>query len=297
LNKYNEFIWLNGELIPTEMAKISVMSHVVHYGSSVFEGLRAYNYNDKTFIFRLEEHIDRLFYSAKVYGYTIRYSKEELCNATKDLIKANKLKSCYIRPCFFLGEGWDTLMPNENLKTYMSISAWFIPIANEAGRINLKVSSIQRISPNMLPMQAKAGANYMNSYLIRHEANMCGFDDGIALDNNGFISETSTANIFLVRGNKVITPSVDCSVLEGLTRDSVIVMAKNLGYEVVEKHITKDELYRAEEVFITGTAAEITGVDKVDHIKFGENLVTQSIFKEFKEALTKDSYESWKSYV
>ena len=298
MNEDKQFIWMNNEFIPKEKANVSVLSHSLHFGSSVFEGIRGYKCDDGLFIFRLKEHIDRFFLSAKCYNYSIGYSKDEIFNSVIELVKMNKLDDCYIRPLYFLGTGWEGLMPHKDMINYMIIGAWPIVVSKQLETIKLKVSSVERISSKSLPMQAKASANYMNSYLIKQDALISGFNDGIALNSNGFITETATSNIFIIRDNKIFTPSLHNGALNGITRATVITIINNLGYEIIEKSISKDEIYISDEVFITGTASEVVGVSHIDYIELNkESPLTNKIFSEFRKIMTNKEYKEWKTYV
>ena len=289
--KISPIVWKNGEVIKWEDARIHVMSHVVHYGSSVFEGIRCYNTSQGSAVFRLPEHIQRLLNSAKIYRMDPPYTREEITNATVDLIGESGLKECYIRPVVF--RGLDESKPSfgvygllNPVETYIAAWEWGKYLGEEAleNGIDVCVSSWTRITSNSMPAMAKAGANYMNSQLIKMEAKMLGFAEGIALDDRGYVSEGSGENIFLVNNGKLITPPLGASILPGITRDSVIQIAREMGIEIIETSVQRAALYLADELFFTGTAAEISPIRSVDNIKVGTGKrgpITEAIQKEF----------------
>jgi len=269
----SNLIWFNGKFVAWKDATIHVMSHALHYGSSVFEGIRAYDTHKGTCIFRLEEHIDRLFDSAKIYRMNIPYSKEQITQACKDAVKENGLKSAYLRPLIFLGEVGMGLRPPIDAVSDVIIAAfpWEAYLGEEAIEqgVDVGISSWNRLAPNTMPTAAKAGGNYLSSQLISCEAARHGYAEGIALDVNNFVSEGAGQNVFLVRKGIIYTPPNTASILAGLTRDSVITLAKDKGYQVREEPITREALYLAEEVFMTGTATEVVPVKSVDHLPVG----------------------------
>lgn len=268
--KFRKYIWYDGKLVAPEDATLSVMAHTLHYGSGFFEGIRAYKTGSgKVAIFRLKEHVDRLINSCKVYYVDLPYTKEEIMEAIKSVVRENDFEDCYIRPLVFIGEGFNTITITDDLKIHLMISAWELKGGNDS--YTLSISSYRRFMSSQVPMQAKAIGNYMNSTLIRAEAKRKGDTDGIALDMQGYISEASTSNIFLVKDNVIYTPDLSSSILNGLTRQTVITIAKNLGYEVCERKIARDELYLADEVFLTGTASEVKYVTEIDKIKVGNS--------------------------
>lgn len=268
-----ELIWFNGELIPWQNATVHVMSHALHYGSSVFEGIRAYNTHQGTCIFRLQEHIDRLFDSAKVYRMNIPYSPEQVMQACKDSVAKNNLSAAYLRPLAFLGDVGMGLRPPADAVADLMIAAfsWEAYLGADAieNGVDVGVSSWNRLAPNTMPTAAKAGGNYLSSQLISMEAGRHGYTEGIALDVNNQISEGAGQNLFLVRKGVIYTPPGTASILPGLTRDTVIVLAKELGYEVREETISREALYLADEFFMTGTATEIVPVKTVDGLPVG----------------------------
>jgi branched-chain amino acid aminotransferase len=283
-----ELIWFNGELMPWKNATVHVMSHALHYGSSVFEGIRAYKTHKGTCIFRLEEHIKRLFDSAKVYRMNIPYTHEEVVQACKDAVAENKLDSAYLRPLAFLGDVGMGLRPPTDAQADLMIAAfsWEAYLGADAIEhgVDVGVSSWNRLAPNTMPTAAKAGGNYLSSQLISMEAGRHGYTEGIALDINNMVSEGAGQNLFLVRNGVIYTPFSTASILPGLTRDTVMQLARNLGYEVREEPISRESLYLADEFFMTGTATEVVPVKTVDGIAVGTGSrgpITQAIQKAF----------------
>jgi branched-chain amino acid aminotransferase len=277
-------IWHNGNLIPWENATIHVMSHVIHYGSSVFEGIRCYAQPQGSAVFRLPEHMQRLIDSAKIYRMELPFSLDELCAAVVDLIEANGIAPCYIRPIVLRGYGEIGVNPKGSpIEVYMANFPWGKYVAGTGGA-DVCISSWNRLAPNTMPALAKAGANYMNSQLIRMEADTNGYVEGIALDVNGLVSEGSGENVFLVRNGVLYTPPLANSALSGITRDSVLTIARHLGLPVMEQPVPREMLYIADEVFFTGTAAELTPIRSVDRITVGEGNVgpiTRTLQREF----------------
>jgi len=277
-------IWHNGTLITWEDASLHVMSHVIHYGSSVFEGIRCYGQPSGSAVFRLPEHMQRLLDSAKIYRMDIPYSLDELCAAVVDVVEANHVAPCYIRPIVLRGYGEIGVSPKGSpIEVYIANFPWGKYIAGSGGA-DVCVSSWNRLAPNTMPALAKAGANYMNSQLIRMEADLNGYQEGIALDVNGLISEGSGENIFVVRNGVIYTPPLANSALSGITRDSVLTLARHLGFTVIEQSLPRELLYIADEVFFSGTAAEVSPIRSVDRIvvadgKVGE--ITKKIADEF----------------
>ena len=281
-----EKIWHNGKLIPWDEAQIHVMSHVVHYGSSVFEGIRCYELPSGPAIFRAQEHAQRLLDSAKVYRIEVEYSREELITAMCSLIKANGAWPCYIRPIIFRGYGDAGVSPlNCPVEVYIINYPWGKYLGGDSvDGVDVCVSSWTRLAPNTLPAMAKSGANYMNSQLIKMEAALNGYAEGIALDMNGYVSEGSGENVFVVRNGTLQTAPLGNSVLPGITRDAVLQIARDLGIPVLESGIPREMLYIAEEVFFTGTAAEVTPIRSVDKILVGKGKlgpITKALQKEF----------------
>lgn len=297
--KATEKIWHNGKLIDWFDAKIHVLAHVLHYGSSVFEGIRCYSTPSGPAIFRGPEHMRRLLDSAKIYRMAVPYNVDQLVAGMHELVAANKMDSCYVRPFAFRGYGDLGVLPTKDtpMETYMACWEWgkyLGPEAMELG-VDVCVSSWTRIAPNTLPALSKAAANYMNSQLIRMEANANGYAEGIALDAAGYVSEGSGENIFVIRDGKITTPPLAASVLPGITRDSVITLAREMGIQVTEGLVPREALYIADEVFFTGTAAEVSPIRSVDKIPIGAGRrgpITEQLQKAFfdiVEGRTKDT--------
>jgi branched-chain amino acid aminotransferase len=282
-----EKIWRNGRFIPWQEANIHILSHVVSYGTSVFEGIRCYATPAGPAIFRLPEHVRRMLDSAKIYRMEVAYSHAELAEAMQELVRVNHMDSCYIRPIVIRGYGDVGVNPlNNPVDVYLACWVWGKYLGEEAlaQGVDVCVSSWKRIAPNTLPALAKAGANYMNSQLIKMEALTNGYTEGIALDEAGYVSEGSGENIFVVRDGRILTPPLGASVLPGVTRDSVLHLARDLDIPVVETIIPREMLYIADEVFFTGTAAEITPIRSVDRIPIGKGQrgpITEKLQKEF----------------
>jgi branched-chain amino acid aminotransferase len=282
-----EKIWHNGTFIPWNEAKIHVLSHVVSYGSSVFEGIRCYETASGPAIFRLREHVRRMIDSAKVYRMEVPYTAEQLCEALKELVRVNKMGACYLRPIVLRGYAEMGVYAGRNpVEVYLACWEWGRYLGEEAiaQGVDVCVSSWNRMAPNTLPALSKAGANYMNSQLIKMEALANGYQEGIALDTGGYVSEGSGENIFVVRDGKVLTPPLGASVLPGITRATVLQLAQDLGIPVVETLILRELLYIADEVFFTGTAAEITPIRSVDRVQVGPGRrgpVTERLQTEF----------------
>ena len=282
-----EKIWCNGKFIPWDDAKIHVLSHVVSYGSAVFEGMRCYETQRGPAIFRLREHMQRLLNSAHIYRMGVSFTHEALCQASLDLVRENKIGACYIRPIVLRGYGDAGVDPqNCPVDVYLACWEWGKYLGDEALRsgVDVCVSSWNRPAPNTLPQMAKAAANYMNSQLIRMEAKANGYSEGIALDVNGYVSEGSGENIFVVMNGTIYTPPFANSALPGITRDSIMTLCRELGFPVVEQMLPREMLYVAEEVFLCGTAAEITPIRSIDRVKIGTGSrgpVAKSIQEEF----------------
>jgi branched-chain amino acid aminotransferase len=281
-----EKIWHNGKLIPWDDAQIHVMSHVVNYGSSVFEGVRCYAPPSGPAIFRVQEHTQRLLDSAKIYRIDVDFTRDDLISGMIELVKNNGVWPCYMRPIVLRGYGEAGVNPfNSPTEVFICNYPWGKYLGSDAGQgVDVCVSSWTRIAPNTLPAMAKSGANYMNSQLIKMEAIINGYVEGIALDANGYVSEGSGENVFIVRNGVLQTAPLGNSVLPGITRDSVLQIARELGISVVEQGIPRELLYIADEAFLTGTAAEITPIRSVDKISVGKGVtgaVTKAIQKEF----------------
>ncbi|HET6458851.1 MAG TPA: branched-chain amino acid transaminase [Nitrosopumilaceae archaeon] len=266
-------IWMNGKLVPFKDAKVHVLTHALHYSTAVFEGIRCYNTPKGSIIFRLPEHVDRLYKSAKMYSMKLPYSKNEIAKAIIETVKASKLKECYIRPIAYYGYGVLGLTPTPN-KIDLAIACWEWKLGeSSAGKIRgarCKVSSWLRIDSRSQPMQAKAASNYANAALARVEALKDGYDEAIMLNYNGKVSEGSAENIFLVNNGKIFTPPSSAGILNGITRDSVIKIARSDEISITETSIDREDLYVADEVFMTGTAAEVKSVTEIDNITIGD---------------------------
>jgi branched-chain amino acid aminotransferase len=299
-----EKIWMNGKHIEWDEAKVHVLSHVVHYGSSFFEGIRCYNTKLGPAVFRLGEHVHRLIFSAKVYRAEIPYSYEEIFDAIVDTIKINDLRACYIRPIAYRGYDDLNVNPLKNpVELTIAAYEWGSYLgagAHESG-IDVCVSSWRRSTPDTTPTLAKIGGAYMNSQLIKMEALTNGFSEGIALDVNGYVGEGSGENIFLVIDNVLYTPGLHNGILSGITRRSVIQLAKDLGYEIVEGNIMREMLYMADELFFTGTAAEITPIRSVDKMIVGKGMpgkVTKEIQDAFHDVVKNgNDKHGWLTFI
>ena len=271
--KPSKVIWHNGELIPWDQATVHVGTHVLHYGSSVFEGIRCYKTEHGSAVFRLREHTRRLVDSARIYRMPLQYDRDQLADACLETIRANEMEYCYIRPLVF--RGFHSLGVNPlpcPVESYVMVWQWGSYLGEEAleNGVDVKVSSWHRLAPNTMPSQAKAGANYANAALIKMEALREGYAEAIALTTSGYVSEGSGENIFIVRKGKLITPPPADNILEGITRDTVITLARDeLGIETVERSIDRSELYVADECFMTGTAAHVSAVIEVDRRPVG----------------------------
>jgi branched-chain amino acid aminotransferase len=276
-----EFIWFDGKLVKWDEATVPVMSHALHYGTSVFEGIRAYPTKNNLYVFRLKEHMERLHRSANVYSLSVKYSAKELCDATIELLKRISIKeSLYIRPLTFVGmHGIDLNITRDSPTHTVIITFPFAKYFNGEG-VKACVSSWRRNHDSSTPPMAKAAGNYLNSILAIQESKRNGYDESVLLDLEGNVSEASGENIFIIRNDKIYTPYSANSVLEGITRDTAITIAKDMGYEFAERPISRTELYMSDELFLTGTAAEIIAVTNIDGHQIGngrEGPVTKSI--------------------
>ena len=280
-------VWMNGRLVDFADAKIHAFSHVFHYGSAMFEGTRVYDTRNGPAAFRLDDHIERLYHSCKVYRMEIPYTREEFRDAIFETIRANGFGACYIRPVVYRGLGALGVNPFKSpVDVVIAVWKWGQYLGEDAVQkgVDVCVSSWNRMAPNTFPAMAKATGNYLNSMLIKMEALVNGYTEGIALDNAGRISEGSGENIFLVYHGRVLTPPLAGTILPGITRESVIALANDAGYTVVEQQIAREMLYIADEVFFTGTAAEITPIRSVDRIPVGNGArgpVTERLQKDF----------------
>jgi branched-chain amino acid aminotransferase len=293
-------IWHNGALIPFQDAKVHVLSHGLHYGSSVFEGIRAYATPKGPCVFRLHEHMERLFDSARIYRMLPPYDCKTLTEACCEVVSANGYESAYIRPLIYRGFGKLGLVPSPDTPIEVAIAAleWGTYLgegALERG-VDVCVSSWTRLRANTMPTMAKAGGNYMSSQLIATEAKRNGFHEAIALDANGYVSEGPGENVFVVRKGVLYTPPITASILPGITRDTIITLARSLGYEVREENMVREALYLADELFFTGTAAEITPVRSVDGITVGAGKrgpVTEQLQKTFFGLFSGETPDQW----
>ncbi|MCH9047927.1 MAG: branched-chain amino acid transaminase [Proteobacteria bacterium] len=297
-------IWLDGEFVPWRDAKIHVLTHTLHYGMGVFEGVRAYHAEKGTAIFRLQEHIDRLFRSAHILAMPMPYDKATINNACLEAVSKNELDSAYIRPmCFYGSEGMG--LRADNLKVHVMVAAWswgsYLGSEGLEKGIRIKTSSYTRHHVNITMCKAKANGNYLNSMLALQEALDCGYDEALLLDNEGYVSEGSGENIFIVRNGALFTPDL-ASALEGITRETIFVLAKEKGLEVREKRITRDEVYIADEVFFTGTAAEVTPIRELDGRMIGQGCrgpVTEMLQKTYFDLVhgRGEDRPEWLSYI
>ena len=280
-------IWHNGEWILWDDAKLHVLTHALSYGSAVFEGIRCYKTPQGPAIFRLREHMQRLINSGRIYRMEVPYSLDDLCNVACELVRVNKVGACYVKPIALRGYGEVGVNPlSSPIELYMACWEWGAYLGPDAlsKGVDVCVSSWTRIAPNTLPAMSKAAANYMNSQLIRMEASLNGFAEGIALDSNGQVSEGSGMNIFLVHDGRLVTPPLAASILPGITRDSIVKLAEDLKIPVQESIIPREMLYLADEAFFTGTAVEVTPIRSIDKITVGKGVagpVTRRIQEEF----------------
>ncbi len=298
-------IWMNGKLVPFKDAKVHVLTHALHYSTAVFEGIRCYNTKDGSAIFRLPEHVNRLFRSAKLYSMKMKYSKKQISDAIVKTVKTSKLKECYIRPIAYCGFGAVGLTPPLN-NIDVAIACWEWKMGeSKAGKFSgakCKISSWIRIDSRSQPMKAKAAANYSNAALARVEALENGYDEAIMLNFDGKVAEGSAENIFILKDNQILTPPLSTGALEGITRDSVIQIIEENGGYVVESDLGRDDLYAADEVFMTGTAAEVKSVTKIDNIKIGNGKpgkITKALQKSFTNvAMGRDErFLPWLTYI
>jgi branched-chain amino acid aminotransferase len=298
-------IWHNGKMIDWDDANIHIMSHVIHYASALFEGIRCYSTKQGPAVFRLREHIIRLRDSCHIYRMETGYSVDQLIDACLEIVRINQFKECYLRPLVFRGYGSFGVNPLPNpVEVYIASWVWGKYLGTESieDGVDVCVASWARMHGNTLPATAKAAANYMNSQLIKMEAMTNGFAEGIALDTNGNVSEGSGENLFVIRDSKIYTPPLSSAILSGITRDSVIQIARNIGYEVIEQVIPRSSLYIADEAFFTGTATEIAPIRSIDRIQVGAGKrgpITAALQKEF-FAITSGEKEApgeWLAFV
>ena len=298
-------IWMNGKLVPFKNAKVHVLTHALHYSTAVFEGIRCYDTPNGPAIFRLSEHVDRFFNSSKLYGMKIRFTKKQIIDAIIKTVKASGLKECYIRPIAYYGYGTMGLTPTLN-KVDVSISCWEWKMGeSKAGKFSgakCKISKWIRIDSKSQPMQAKSAANYSNAALARVEALKGGYDEAIMLNSGGKVAEGSAENIFVIKNGRIKTPPLSADILNGITRDSVIKLIRANGIKLIEKNITVKELLNADEVFMTGTAAEVKSVAKINKIKIGNGKIGKitGILQElFMDVVMGDDqrFVSWLRYI
>ena len=296
-------IWMNGKLTDWDKANVHIMTHALHYGSSVFEGIRCYNTKKGPAIFRLDDHTKRLLESAKIHRMQIPYTQSDINTAIKQTIKANNLKECYIRPLIYKSTGGIGLNPlNVKTDTAIAVWQWGAYLGEQALKtgIDVKISTWTRIAPNTHPGLAKAGGNYINSQLAKIEAVEDGYAEAIMLNTQGFVAEGSGENIFLIKDNIIHTPKTSDSILPGITRDSIIKIAKELNYEIKETTIPREMLYIADELFFTGTAAEVTPIRSVDKITIGKGArgpVTEKLQSAFFNILKDGQRKDWFEFV
>ncbi len=301
----SKYVWMDGELVEFEKATIHFLTPALHYGAAVFEGIRSYATEKGPAVFRLNEHAKRLLDSARVLGFReLPYTTEEISEAIKQTVKVNGFSECYIRPLLYLtGGGWNLNVDGGKASVAIAVWEWGNYLGEEALEkgIRANISSFTRHQPNVMMTKAKISGNYPNSILAKTESVRLGFDEAIMLNPQGFVAECTGENIFIVHKGKIITPPL-VDILEGITRESMITIAKDMGYEVVETPVSRDQLYVADEVFVCGTAAEVIGLSEIDFRTIGEGKtgpVTRSIQKTFHDAIRGKNprYESWLGYV
>jgi branched-chain amino acid aminotransferase len=298
-------IWMNGKLVPFKNAKVHVLTHALHYSTSIFEGIRCYDTPEGSAIFRLPEHVDRFFNSAKMYSMKMPYTKKKINDAIVNTVKSSKLKQCYIRPLAYYGYGTMGLTPTDN-KVDVSISCWEWKMGeSKAGKFSgakCKISKWIRIDSKSQPMQAKSAANYSNAALARMEALNSGYDEAIMLNNKGHVAEGSAENIFVIKNGKITTPPLNADILNGITRDSAIKLLKSNKIRVIEKNLRINDLLKADEIFMTGTAAEVKSVTRVNKTKIGNGKigeVTKELQNLFMDTVMGQNkkYRSWLRFI
>lgn len=296
-------IWMDGTLVDWDDAKIHILTHTLHYGSGVFEGVRAYATADGPAVFRLTDHIRRLFDSASMLMIEVPFSVEQIVEAVKETVRVNNVESCYIRPLVYLGYGEMGLNPLPcQVNVSVAVWPWGTYLGEEGIRhgVRMKVSSWRRQDPNMIPPAAKVTGLYVNSSLAKVEALKSGYDEAILLNTQGFVAECTGENIFIIKGGRIITPPLAAGALDGITRDSVWTIARDLGYEVVEENLLRSDLYTADEAFLTGTAAEVVPIRSVDDRMIGEpGEMTRKIQETYFAAIRGEveAYKGWLEYV
>lgn len=295
----SKYVWFDGKYVLTEKAQVPITTHAIHYGTSIFEGIRAYWNGKNLHVFRLEEHVKRFRRSGKFYNISLNFSDKQITDAIIGICKKNKIKkSCYIRPFYFIGDYGINLHVTEKAPTNVAIFTFpFGDLFNKNG-ITAKVVSWRKFSDMSTPVQAKMGGNYLNSIIATQEAKRDGVDEAILLDQQGNVSEAPGENIFIVREGQLITPSLSSSALEGITRDAIIKIAMDLDIDVVEKYVSRGELIMADEIFLTGTAAEITPIISMDSQKIGTGkpgIITKKMMEEYTDIVMNknDDYSHW----
>ena len=296
----SKYIWFDGKLIPLDKAKIPVTTHAIHYGTSIFEGIRAYWNSKNLYVFRLNEHVKRFRNSGKFYNITLNFSDKQIQNAVIDLCKKNKIKkSCYIRPFYFVGQYGINLHVTKSAPTHTAIFSFqFGDLFNKNG-ISATISKWRKFSDMSTPTQAKMGGNYLNSILATQDAKQRGFEEAILLDQSGNVSEAPGENIFLVKNNRLVTPSLSSSALDGITRKSIITLAKDMKLKVNVRKVSKKELKTADEIFLSGTAAEITPIIKIDKRKIGSGKVgdTTKLFMDTYSDIVMNKNENYSNWL
>jgi branched-chain amino acid aminotransferase len=301
----SKFIWMDGELVEFEKATVHILTPAMHYGAALFEGIRAYNTSKGPALFRLTEHIERLFTSARILGIVeFPFNVNDLVNASKDIVRENGFKDCYIRPLMYLSDGiWSLNVTVGKVSVMVAAWEWSNYLGEEAlaNGIRANISSFTRHHPNVAMTKAKVAGNYVNSMLAKTESERLGFQEAIMLDPQGYVAECTGENLFLVKKGQIITPST-APILEGITRETLATIAADLGYEVIEAPVSRDQLYNADEVFVCGTAAEVIGLSEIDFRTIGDGKsgkVTGEIQKVYHDAIRGkiEKYEGWCEYV
>lgn len=299
----SKYVWFDGKYVPTEKAQVPITTHALHYGTAVFEGIRAYWNGKNLNVFRLDEHVKRFRRSGQFYNIALNYSDDEITNAIIGICKKNKIKkSCYIRPFYFVGDYGINLHVTEKAPTSVAIFTFPLGDLFSKNGITAGVVSWRKFSDMSTPPQAKMGGNYLNSIIAIQEAKRNGFDEAIMLDQNGNVSEAPVENIFIVRNGQLITPSLASSALEGITRDAIIKIAKDLDIDMIERDVTRNELIISEEIFLTGTAVEITPIVKMDSKQIGNGKpgdITKKMMEMYAEIVMNknDDYSHWLTEV
>jgi branched-chain amino acid aminotransferase len=295
----SKYVWFDGKFITLDKAKVPITTHALHYGTSIFEGIRAYWNGNNLYVFRLDEHIKRFRRSGQFYDISLNYSDKEMSDAIIGICKKNKIKkSCYIRPFYFVGDYGINLHVTAKAPTSVAIFSFPFGDLFDKNGITAGVVSWRKFSDNSIPPQAKMGGNYLNSIIATQEAKQNGFDEAILLDHNGNVSEAPGENIFIIRNGQLITPPLSSSALEGITRDAIIKVGRDLDMEVLEKEVTRSELTTSDEIFLTGTAAEITPIISIDGKKIGNGKpgsITKKMMNEYQEIVMSrnEEYSHW----